>query len=286
MSKAMATYTNAHSRFMVINDAMIHYRDEGEGPPLLLIHGAFSSLHTFDGWVEELYDKYRIIRLDLPGFGLSGISAKHTFTINSYLQIVSIFLDRLHLSSCHLAGSSLGGWLAWEFALKYKKRVNRLVLIDAAGFLDDQSIPLPFKMARMPFVNRVLRFAIQPSVFELFLRQIYGDPKKLTKELIDRYFTLFSQEGKPEAFLALANARYKDNTLHLREIPQETLIMWGRKDSWLPIENAYKFKQRIPRAELIIYDELGHIPMEEAPHETALDLWAFLSKPEYAIKND
>ncbi len=284
MSKLLTTYTNEHSRFMVVNGALLHYRDEGEGEPLLLLHGAFSSLHTFDGWVDKLKDKYRILRLDLPGFGLSDVPLNHSFTIRTYIQIISVFLDRLDIETCHVAGSSLGGWLAWEFALKYKAHVNRLILIDAAGFLDDQSIPLPFKMARVPFVNRVLRFAVQPSVFELFLRQIYGDPKKLTKAVIDRYYQLFSQEGKPEAFLSMANARYKDNTLHLRELPHETLVMWGRKDTWLPIENAYKFQQRIPDAELIIYEELGHIPMEEDPHETALDLWAFLSRPVYAVK--
>lgn len=284
MSKLLRTYTNEHSRFMVVNGALLHYRDEGEGEPLLLLHGAFSSLHTFDGWVDKLKDKYRILRLDLPGFGLSDVPLNHSFTIRTYIQIISVFLDRLDIETCHVAGSSLGGWLAWEFALKYKAHVNRLILIDAAGFLDDQSIPLPFKMARVPFVNRVLRFAVQPSVFELFLRQIYGDPKKLTKAVIDRYYQLFSQEGKPEAFLSMANARYKDNTLHLRELPHETLVMWGRKDTWLPIENAYKFQRRIPEAELIIYEELGHIPMEEDPHETALDLWAFLSRPVYAVK--
>jgi pimeloyl-ACP methyl ester carboxylesterase len=278
-SAILDKYANQQSRFLVINKALVHYRDEGEGEPFLLLHGAFSSLHTFDGWTTFLKDKYRIIRLDLPGFGLSDTTPDHRYSINTFVKFLAAFLDRLGIERCHLGGSSLGGWLAWEFCLRYPDRVNRLVLIGSAGFLNEQSIPLPFKMARMPFVNRVIRFAVPKGVFEVFLKQVYADPSKITPELKDRYYDLFSREGNPEAFLALVNGKYKDNTLHLKEIQQPTLIIWGEKDRWLSVSNAYEFHKRIPHSELVIYDDLGHIPMEEAPKPTALDAWAFLSRP-------
>jgi len=285
MSVYLEKYANEHSRFMVINNAMVHYRDEGEGEPLVMLHGAFSSLHTFDGWVEELKDKYRMIRLDLPGFGISGASVNHKYSITGYTNVLKVFLDRLGLEKVHLCGSSLGGWLSWEFALRFPDRVDRLVLIGSAGFLDEESIPLPFKMARMPFVNRVIRFAIPKPVFEVFLRQVYGDPNLITSELRNRYYDLFSREGNPEAFLALANGKYKDNTQHLKKIQHPTLILWGEKDRWLPVAQGYEFHRRLPNSEFIIYDDLGHIPMEEDPHETAMDAWAFLSKPVKQLNN-
>lgn len=283
MNELLQKYTNAQSRFCVIEGALVHYRDEGEGIPLILIHGTFSSLHTFDGWIEELKDKYRLIRLDLPGFGLSGTPLNNHFSINSYLRVLEEFVDLMELDSAHVAGSSLGGWLAWEFALKFPEKVKRLILIGAAGFLDQASIPLPFKMARTPLVNRIIRYVVKRNVVELFLKQVYGDPSKVTEDLLDRYYDLFARGGNPQAFLALANGKYKDNTLHLKQIHHPTLILWGKDDMWLPVENAYKFHGRIPDSELIIYEGLGHVPMEEDAYLTALDVWAFLSRPE-AVK--
>ena len=99
---------------MDIDGLMVHYRDEGKGPPVLLVHGTFSSLHTFDAWTRILRDSYRVIRLDLPGFGLTGPTPNGKYEISYYLDLFVQFLKNLHIEKCHIAGSSLGGWLgAW-----------------------------------------------------------------------------------------------------------------------------------------------------------------------------
>ncbi len=276
MSIYLQKYTNDQSRFLVIDNAMVHYRDEGEGPVLLLIHGAFSSLHTYDGWTKMLKRDFRVLRLDLPGFGLSGTSEDHEYGIEKYVHWINCFLDRMGAETCHIAGSSLGGWLSWEYARKHPDRVDKMILIGAAGYLDLKNIPLPFKMARTPFASKLAKFVLRKSVLEVFVKQVYGDPSKITPELVDRYFDLFSREGNPEAFFALVNGRFKDNTRHLKKIQQPTLILWGEKDEWLPLDNAYRFLADLPHAELIIYEDTGHVPMEEVPVISAKDVRKFL----------
>ena len=269
-------YTNEASRFMVIDGMLVHYRDEGKGFPLVLLHGAFSSLHTFDAWTKHLLPLYRIIRLDLPGFGLTGPHPDHLYTMSNHVRVVALLLNRLGISTCHLIGNSLGGWLAWEFALRYPERVQKMVLIDSAGFLDQKSIPLPFRMARTPFVNKVIKYVIQKNLLEQFLRQVYFDQSKVTPQLVNRYFDLFTREGNPEAFLHLVNGRHKDNTCNLRQIETPTLILWGQEDKWVPVEYAYRFRDSLTNAELVIYRNVGHVPMEEAPQITIRETGYFL----------
>lgn len=279
MSLYLRKYTNKYSRFVVVDDTLIHYRDQGEGEPILLLHGAFSSLHTFEEWNNILTNRgYRVLRLDLPGFGLTGSRSDHRYSMEVYVETIRQFLQTMDVKKCVIAGNSLGGWLSWEFALKYPAMVRKLVLIASAGYIDDRSIPLPFKMAKTPFINKVIKYVVKRNVLEQFVRQVYGDQSKITEELIERYYELFSREGNPEAFLAICNTKPKDNTNKLKKIKAPTLILWGEKDEWIPIEYAYRFDIQIPNSDLIIYEGVGHIPMEELPHETAQDLISFISQ--------
>ena len=269
-------YTNDDSRFLVIDGSLVHYRVEGEGKPLLLIHGAFSSLHTFDQWVHLLSDDHQIIRLDLPGFGLSDSIQGHDYSITALVKFLTKFMDQMGIDQCDVAGSSLGGWLAWEMALRKSSRLNKLVLVSSAGFMEDHSVPLPFKVARTPVLGKVMKYAIKKSVLRTFLNQVFVDQKKVTDELVDRYYDLISREGNPEAFLSLANGKFRSRTNKLKDIKARTLIMWGEEDAWLPVESGYWFQVCIPDSKLIIYEGVGHVPMEEAPEATAKDLKKFL----------
>lgn len=271
-------YTNEHSRFLVIDGALVHYREEGSGFPLILLHGAFSSLHTFDDWTSKLSEKYRVIRIDLPGFGLTGKIPSGDYRISTVLGFLKKLFDAFRVVECYLAGSSLGGWLSWEFTVKYPGIVKKLILIDSAGFLESRNIPLPFKMARTPFMNRVVKFAISRSTLENFLRDVYYNRSKITEQLVDRYYDLFSREGNPEAFFTLVNQRFVDNSKFLSTIKIPVLILWGQEDSWLPVENAYRFHDKIPNNEMVIYERTGHVPMEEIPWDTVEDVISFLGQ--------
>lgn len=268
-------YTTDASRFLVIGSMMVHYRDEGEGEPLLLMHGAFSSLHTFNEWNKHLKKHYRVIRLDLMGFGLTGPNDTGDYSLNNHIHILKAFLNMLKIEKCHIVGNSLGGWMAWEFAYRYPQRVDKLVLIDAAGFLEEENIPLPFKLARTPLVGQIVKYVVRRPILEQFVKQVYYDQTKVTELLINRYYDLFTRDGNTDAFLALVNQPYKDNTKNLKSIESPTLILWGREDAWIPVHNAQRFRQLIPNAKLKIYPFVGHVPMEEIPEESVLDVLDF-----------
>ncbi|MGB0525860.1 MAG: alpha/beta fold hydrolase, partial [Flammeovirgaceae bacterium] len=231
---------------------------------------------TFNAWVEELKPHFRIIRPDLPGFGISNNTVDHSYGISAYTDFLKKFLDILDIDSCYLAGSSLGGWISWEFTLRYPEQIKRLILVDAAGFMEIDAVPLPFKMARTPIVGRIIKYVVRKTVLEQFLRQVYYNKSKVTEELVDRYYDLFSREGNPEAFLSLVNGRFKDNTRKLKYISAPTLIIWGENDEWIPVKFAHKFHKKIPNSRLVIYEHVGHIPMEEVPKMTAQDVLEFL----------
>ena len=271
-------YTTDASRFVVVDNLLMHYRDEGEGEVILLLHGAFASLHTFNEWTKHLKKHYRVIRLDLMGFGLTGPNDSNDYTMENHIRVLKSFLSILNIEKCHVVGNSLGGWLAWEFAYRYPQKVDKLVLIDSAGFLEEENIPLPFKLARTPVFGRVIKYVVRRSILEQFLRQVYYDSSKVTEQLVTRYYDLFTREGNSDAFLRLVNSPYSDNTAFLKHIFNDTLIMWGREDMWIPVHNAYRFHHSMPRSRLKIYPQVGHIPMEEIAEETVLDLMNFLQE--------
>jgi len=269
-------YTNKDSSFIEIDGVNVHYRVEGEGDPILLIHGTFSSLHTYDDWTSILKDNYKVIRLDLPGFGLTGPHPKNKYTTDNYIDFIDEFLDVLSIEACAVVGNSLGGWMAWELALKYPTRVNKLVLIDAAGYINDRNFPLPFVIAQTPVLRNVFNY-VPKAVVRRFVRQVFFDQSKVTEEVVERHFDLFHREGNMAAFVRIANSHFVQNThnLHLLKIP--VLVMWGEKDNWLSVGHASKFGEDIPNSKVIIYKNVGHIAMEEIPEQSSDDLVSFLN---------
>ncbi|MFH1321109.1 MAG: alpha/beta hydrolase [Bacteroidota bacterium] len=285
MEKIKEKYINEHSRFMEINGMQIHYRDEecrnresisSDTYPLLLLHGALSSLHTFDSWTQELSNDFRIIRLDLPGFGLTGHITNAEYTKSVYMTCLQTLLNELQVERCNIAGSSLGGWIAWEFALEYPERINKMILIDAAGYIKRKDYPLPFKMAQTPFINKFIKYVATRKLIERFLKEVYYDQQKITEELIERYYELFLMDGNQEAFITIANTKFDRNTDAIKNIKSPTLILWGEADTWVPVEHGYRFKNDIPNSTLILYENVGHVPMDEIPEQSAMDVKSFL----------
>jgi len=261
---------------MKMNQMMVHYRDEGEGEVIILIHGTFASLHTFDGWTKRLKKGYRVVRLDLPGFGLTGPTKNGKYTMSTYMRFLKKFQDNLGIKKCHYAGSSLGGWLAWEYALMYPKRVDKLILIAAAGCFIDHRLPLPFIIARTPLIKKVMQVMTPKSLVTRFVREVFGDREKATEEIIDRYYDLATRKGNREAFVILANTKYEIHFDKIKKIKHKTLIMWGTADSWVSVKNASAFENELENSELILYEGVGHIPMEEIPGKSVKDLKKFL----------
>lgn len=268
-------YTNEASKWIEVSGLNVHYRDEGDGPVLLLIHGTFSSLHTFDGWVEILKKDFRVIRLDMPGFGLTGAHPENKYSIEVFTAFFNEFLNLLRIETFSIAGNSLGGWLTWEFALAYPERVEKLILIDSAGYINDNNYPLPFIIAQTPVLRNVFNF-VPKAVVRRFVRQVFSNQSMVTDDVVNRYYDMIHRDGNKEAFVRIANTNYKQNTHSLIHLTIPVLILWGEEDKWLSVDHASKFQRDIQNSELIIYEGVGHIPMEEIPETSAEDVRNFL----------
>jgi pimeloyl-ACP methyl ester carboxylesterase len=261
-------YTNEASSFISLSGMDIHYRDEGAGPRIVLIHGTASSLHTWDAWTEELKKDYRVIRFDLPAFGLTGPHPDRDYRVAAYTEILDQLLKSLALDSVILAGNSLGGRIAWQYAAEHPQMVSKLVLIDASGFPTEKGLPWIFGLARVPVLNRLISKITPRSIIEKNVKEVYFDDTKVSEKLIDRYYHFALREGNRQAFIDRAQLDLKGDINILRKIKIPTLIIWGRNDEWIPVEHLEKFKSAIPNAKAFIIENSGHVPMEENPVET------------------
>jgi pimeloyl-ACP methyl ester carboxylesterase len=281
MEKIKAKYADAESKIIEIDGMNIHYKDEGHGPVLILLHGVCASLHTWDGWTDRLKGHYRVIRLDIPGFGLTGPAPDPSlYKIDGAVNLFEKIVAEMKLEKFYLAGNSLGGYIAWNYTLKNPAKVEKLILIDSVGF--PQSLPGIIAFASNPLVRPFARHAIPRFLVDTCVNQVYGDRSKVTKELKDRYFELMMREGnKASTIDVFTEFRRMCNNPNLsqgiRDIKPPTLVMWGTKDTWTPFKYFENWKRELPNAKFIQYEGAGHTPMEEIPDITARDADLFLS---------
>jgi len=275
------------SEFVDVAGQQTHVRDEGprtDPLPIVLLHGTSASLHTWDDWTQALSRERRVIRVDLPGFGLTGPSAQDDYRIEHYVEFVTALLDTLGVRQCVLAGNSFGGWIAWETALALPERVRALVLVDAAGYpLDSESVPLGFRIARVPGLNRLMESVLPRSMIESSLRNVYGDPSRVTPGLVDRYYELTLREGNRKALARrFAAGRHAADTSRVRELRVPTLILWGELDRLIPPTHAAHFERDIAGSRRVMFPGLGHVPHEEDPSATVAVVREFLAQVDAA----
>lgn len=277
IEKLKARYAPAPSEFVSVQGMQVHYREEGKGTPLVLIHGTGASLHTWQGWVDRLKQHYRVIRFDLPAFGLTGPHPQHDYKIDTYVKFVHELLEKKGIKKCHIAGNSLGGNIAWRFALAYPNKVGKMILLDPSGVpLKKRKKIWVMQLARAPLINQVMRYATPRAIFKKNLLAVYHDDTKVSPELVTQYQELMLRTGNRDAFIHRAKTPFEDRSALLKDIQTNTLIMWGKDDQWIPIELAYVFKEKLPNNRLIVYPKVGHVPMEEIPAKTAQDALSFL----------
>jgi len=269
-------YAQPPSKFMQLGRLSVHYRDEGSGPPLVMLHGTGASLHTWQGWSAVLRRQLRVIRMDLPGFGLTGPEPSGDYSSAQYVRFLDRVADKLGLGSFYLAGNSLGGFIAWRYAAAHPERVGRLILVDAGGYPQNRRPLLVFRLAQVPVISSLLAQMNPRPLVARSLREVYADPSKVTPELIDLYTDLALRAGNREAFSARASTREADHTGELSRVSAPTLIMWGRLDTLIPASDAERFARDIRRSKVVIYEGVGHLPMEEAAARSVDDARSFL----------
>jgi pimeloyl-ACP methyl ester carboxylesterase len=277
----IARYANSRSTFVDVGGVRAHVREEGreDGTPVVLIHGSMGSLHMWEPWVGELRDKARLISVDLPGHGLTGTWARDEYTIEAYADFIEVLVDTLKLERFVVVGHSMGGAVAWSFAATRPDRVMSLVLVDASGYPRDGEAPLPTRLARTPVLGDIGIYFKPDRLVRRSLEEVYVDQSMVTPERIKRYAELQRFPGNRAATLQRARTQEPLDPTPLRRLDVPTLIIWGVKDQWVPVADAFRFQEDIKGAKLALFDNLGHNPHEENPKATAAALAAFLPPP-------
>jgi pimeloyl-ACP methyl ester carboxylesterase len=270
-----ARYAVAPSQFISVDGMRVHYRDRGTGPAVVLLHGSNSSLFTWEGWVAALSPEHRVITLDLPGHGLTGPHPEARYSFADMAEFVDHFVAALRLERFSLAGNSMGGAVAWHYALRHPEKLDKLILIDAYAY--PQPAPAMLKLFALPGVGQVTRWVSPRFAVAKTVRDVYGDPSRVTDDGIERYYELLLRDGNREATrLRLSGGGDDGLSARLPEIPTPTLILWGTRDRWIAPANGDRLAHDIPGARLITFDGLGHMPMEEDPQRTVAPVLTFL----------
>lgn len=291
-------YESGASRYVDLPGGIhMHYRDEGapDAPVILAIHGFSASLQTWEPWVSELAtgenrpNDYRIITLDLPGHGLTRAPAGYQASIEGYRDIVAEFVRSQNLTRFALAGSSMGGNVAWEYALAHPEQLDALILVDASGWpearTDQDNEPQVFKLLRNPVLGPLLIDLDNTRLVRDGLEASFGNKSLVTDAMVQRYVELSRAPGHREILLQLTLGHQQRNYATAERLAPlantPVLILTGDQDVVVPPEHAQQFHDAIPGSQLITFSGVGHVPQEEVPGDSAFAVHEFL----YAVLN-
>lgn len=265
----ISVQTVTGDQYLKANGLKIRYKIEGqEGKPaLVLLHGFTSSLESWDGLTSGLKRDYQIVRLDLPGHGLTGPDPMGRYGHSDFVSTVRDFLGELGIKNPVLIGNSMGGNTAWRYAAQYPEDVSGLVLIDASGFplngLSDEPLALP-PMLESYFLKPT-KLAVNYG-----LKNQYADAGKIPNGRADKILEMMECPGNGDAFVNIFKVfTLPDPTEKLSKITAPTLIIWGEKDGVVPAEHGKMFHSAIPNSKLSIIENSGHVSHEENPAQTA-----------------
>ncbi len=275
-----AKYGTRASQFVDVGGGLtVHLRDEGprDAPVLVLLHGSNSFLQTWDAWAVQLATRYRVIRLDLPGHGMTGADPKRDYSRAAFVSVVDRVVARLGVARFVLGGNSMGGGVAWAYAYAHPEKLRGLVLIDASGEPEPEqsSPPLGFRLARTPGIRDLMTVITPRSLIADGLRSSVADPARVTDATIDRYWELLRYPGNRRATIDRFATPREGAVTGPLSVP--TLILWGANDQLIPVSSAKWFAGQVPGAHTIVYPHVGHLMMEEIPERSAHDLSDWLA---------
>jgi len=261
----------AHSKQAEIGGRSVNYVDIGSGDatPVVFVHGLGGQ---WQNWLENIpraAQERRVIALDLPGFGLSDMP-RERISIPGYGRCVAALCDQLGLDRVALVGNSMGGFIAAEVAIQNPERVERLVLVSAAGITSANVYRAPTALIGRIAVAVTaysapldVRMAKRPVGRHAALALVARHPSRLAADMA--YEGLIKGAGKPGFLAALMASVDYDFRDHLREISCPTLIVWGENDSVISVRDAHEFERLIPDCRKLVMKDTGHVPMVERP---------------------
>ncbi|MDF1748065.1 MAG: alpha/beta hydrolase [Alphaproteobacteria bacterium] len=274
-----AQYLEQPSDIREVSGVSLHVRDTGprDGPVVILMHGFGSSLQTWEGWARGLEDRFRVIRFDLPGSGLSMPDPTGDYSDSRTLDLLGALMDQLGVDKAALVGNSIGGRLAWRMAAAHPERVTKLVLVSPDGYASQG-----FEYGKAPDVPatiNLMRYFLPKFLLKQSLVPAYGDPDRLTPDTIQRYYDLMLAPGSREALIhRMEQTVLVDPNPLLAKIEVPVLLVWGVQDAMIPISNAADYQRVLPNSSLLRLDGLGHVPQEEAPEQSLPSVRVFLEQ--------
>lgn len=246
-----------------------NYHDLGDGYPVMLLHGSGPGVTAWANWNKVfplLKDDFRVIAPDMVGFGFTERPENPVYNMNVWVQQTIDLFDALNIEKANLVGNSFGGALALSMAIKYPERINKLVLMGSMGV----SFPLTYGL------DRVWGYTPSEANMEELLELFTYDHSFATKELIKTRYESSMQPGFQESFSSMFPAPRQNgvegmagNQNYIRGIKQETLIVHGREDRVIPLQNSYELLQLIENAQLHVFGKCGHWTQIEHTEEFA-----------------
>ncbi len=265
------------SQFIDIEGTKVHYKDFGSGTPIVLIHGICDSLHTWRKWKEPIVSKgYRFISLDVPGFGLTN-GREISYDSKSYTSFLKKLFKRLDIRKPILIGNSLGGFIAWNYALDYPRDVNKLVLLSPAGY--PLNPPLVVRIAENGFLKWIAKNFSTRISSDYIARGVFYDRDRMEEYDLERFYELFNLEGNFEKYMRVFESimKLKDHTPNLTELKTPTLLIWGREDSWIPFKQSKLWQRDVRDLTFIPLDQVGHTAQLEASEKTLGFILSYLN---------
>lgn len=278
LSELKRRYGSDSLHAVQVDGLTIHYKDTGprDAPVVLLLHGFGSSLQTWDVWAASLETHYRVIRLDLPGFGLTGPSPLHDYSEAGDLATLTHFVDKLGVSRFSIIGHSMGGKMAWGLAAAAPERVSALVLLAPDGFPAAKDIGS--KPYAMPSIMGVIKFSLPKFLVRQSIEPAFFDANALSDSLVDRYYDMLRAPGVRAAILERSNQTiYTDPIPRLKKITAPTLLIWGEQDRMIPSSNAQSYAGVLSVSQTVLLPKQGHLIQEEKPEIGLTEVTEFLN---------
>lgn len=248
--------------YEIKQEGKFKFIEEGEGEPLLLLHGLFGALSNFRDLIEFFRGTHKVIVPMLPLFELDIL---HT-TVGGLEKFVYKFIETRDYKGIHLLGNSLGGHVALVHILKHPERIRSLILTGSSGLFENGMGDSYPKRGDYEYIKKKTEVT-------------FYDPAMATKELVDEVFEITSNRLKVIKIIALAKSAIRNNMgEELNQIKQPTLLVWGNNDTITPPFVGREFNKLIPNSELHFIDKCGHAPMMEVPDEFNRILQRFLTK--------
>lgn len=266
-----ARWATPPSRFVSIDGVRLHYRDEGAGPAVVLLHANYASLFMWEPWVAALRDRYRVIRVDLPAHGLTGPEPTGDYTLERIQSLFERFVDERGLQRFTLVGTSIGGTVAMRYAADHPERIERLALISPGSL--ERRVRGRRTPAQVPRVADLITWITPKAFTRYMLRNDYGDPARVEEAVVEEWWSMWMREGNRAAMLALLRQYVSGGVeQRIRAVRAPVLLMWGERNRRVPLSLAHETRRLLvasPDVQLAVLPGIGHMLVQEAPVESA-----------------